>query len=630
MEIFYVAQQLTLVFGTAFIAFIIAKGLFKNSLNLAIWEEIGVLVPVGLGIIILLLFTLGMLHWLFPLPVLGCTILLLIFSIWNLKYKFRLVCIRSLITNLTWNRLLIFATALGLLAPIFLVPLTPPYYSDEIRYHLPYALHFLELGAIEPDLYLRYPFFTLNINLLYSLALMIGDDITPHFMHFMLGFLVALNLYSVALRIASPIVAFSCTLLFLVLPSISLLYSTACIDLGLACFIFSSVVCISYMQKGCHSSLIICAAFLFGIALGSKYLALAYIPIMFAWTYFYSKNTRSAFKFFGIALVIGLPWYIYNIVYTGNPISPFAGEIFGFWPWNQEDMIGQIRSFEDRGFGYSISSLFMLPYNLVVNHWKFSSPGTPLILMIVFPGFFFLPWINNRVKPFGILLLIAILIWFFSAQSLRYLAAFLPIWCFFCVWILERAILYLGRYLIRFRSLESMSGRMPLMSSILILTLVLFYYFDNRMLVSPNKAHDLIENRETFLRLRIEEYGLVEYLRGSNIRERGIYQIVAGSLLSYIRDNRVIGDYFGIAGYGHFFRKYGRDVQGFIRELAELDMSYIAINRSTLNHGPWGNLGWGSYMLSNLEVEYEDDKSILFVLPDNRDDSEVVSVSPGS
>ena len=630
MEILYVVKQLTLMFGTAFIAFIIAKGLFQNSLKLAIWEEIGILVPVGLGIIILLLFALGMLDCLSPLPVLGCTTLLITFSIWNLKHKFKFVRIRSLTANLTWNRLLLFLVGLALLVPIFSVPLTPPYRSDEIQYHLPYALRFLELGAIEPDLYLRYPFFTLNINLLYSLALMIGDDISPHFMHFMMGLLVAFNLYSVALRIAGPIVAFSCTLLFLVLPSISLLYSTAFIDLGLACFIFSSIACISYTQKKHHSSLIICAAFLFGIALGSKYLALLYVPLMCAWTYFYSRNTRSVFQFFWVAWVVGLPWYLYNIVHTGNPISPFAGEIFGFWPWNQEDMIGQIKSFEGRGFGYSISSLLMLPYNLVVNHWKFSSPGTPLILMIVFPGFFFLPWIDNKVKPFGVLLLITILIWFFSAQSLRYLVAFLPIWCFFCVWLLENAILYLGRHLLRFRSLKAISNRMPLISSIMVLASVLFYYSDNRMLVSPNKAHDLIENRESFLRLRVEEYGLVEYLRGSNIREKWIYQILAGSLLSYIRDNRVVGDYFGIVGYGHFFRKYGPDVQGFLRELAELDMSYIAINRSTLNHGPWGKLGWGSYMLNNLEVEYEDDKSILFVIPDDVDDSEIVSVSPGS
>ena len=627
MEILYITKQLTLMFSIAFAAFLIAKGLFRNSLNLAVWEEIAILVPVGIGVIILLLFALGLLHSLSLAPVLGCIGLLLIFSIWRLKYEFWLDCFRSLTTNLTRKRLLLFTVTTAFLIPIVLVPLTPPYHSDEIRYHLPYALYFVELGAIEPDLYLRYPFFTLNINLLYSLALMIGDDITPHFMHFMLGFLVALNLYSLALRIASPIIAFSCALLFLVLPSVSLLYSTAYIDLGLACYIFSSVVCLSYIRKGEHLSLVICAAFLFGVALGSKYLALAYIPIMFVWTYFYSRNMRSAFLFVGIALVVGLPWYLYNAVYTGNPISPFAGEIFGFWPWNPEDMIGQVKSFEDRGLGYSLMSLFMLPYNLVVNHWNFSSPGTPVILMIVFAGFPFLPWISKEVRPFGVLLVVTILIWFFSAQSLRYLVAFLPIWCFLSVWFLEKLILHVSNC---FLATKTLSSRMPIISSILVFASVLFYYFDNRMLVFPSRAHDLITNRETFLRLRIEEYGLVEYLRHSNIEGKGIYQILAGSLLSYIRNNRVIGDYFGIAGYGHFFRKYGRDVRGFIVDLAENKMSYIAINRSTLNHGPWENLGWGSYMLNNLAIEYEDEKSILFIVPDDAGISELEAVNPRS
>ena len=253
-----------------------------------------------------------------------------------------------------------------------------------------------------------------------------------------------------------------------------------------------------------------------------------------------------------------------------------------------------------------------------------------MILMIVFAGFLFLPWISKEVRPFGVLLAVTILIWFFSAQSLRYLVSFLPIWCFLSVWFLEKFILHVSNCFLVFKPLKSTSSRMPIVSSILVFASVLFYYFDNRMLVFPSKAHDLIENRETFLRLRIEEYGLVEYLRSSNIEGKGIYQILAGSLLSYIRNNRVIGDYFGIAGYGHFFRKHGRDVRGFIVDLAENEMSYIAINRSTLNHGPWENFGWGSYMLNKLAIEYEDEKSILFIIPDNAGIAELEAVNSRS
>ena len=90
-------------------------------------------------------------------------------------------------------RLVMILIAGSVLIPVALNALTPPYMSDEVRYHLPYALHFVEQGRIVPDLYLRYPFHTLNVNLLYAAALIFGDDVTPHYIHLLLGCLAGLG-----------------------------------------------------------------------------------------------------------------------------------------------------------------------------------------------------------------------------------------------------------------------------------------------------------------------------------------------------------------------------------------------------------------------------------------------------
>ena len=97
MEFLYVGKQVLLMLGTGFLAFVIAKGLFRSSLQLAALEEVALLTPAGgLGILILLLFALGLLGFLSLAPVLGCVGLLLLLSAWRLKPRLWLGGLRTL------------------------------------------------------------------------------------------------------------------------------------------------------------------------------------------------------------------------------------------------------------------------------------------------------------------------------------------------------------------------------------------------------------------------------------------------------------------------------------------------------------------------------------------------------
>ena len=155
-------------------------------------------------------------------------------------------------------------------------------------------------------------------------------------------------------------------------------------------------------------------------------------------------------------------------------------------------MAGQIHNFESRGFGKSPLELLMPPYNLVVNHWRFSSPPTPVVAMAVFPCFFLIPWMDAKIKPFAILLLVAPLMWFFSAQVFRYLTAFLPLWCFFCVWFLIWLLTLIGRTVLPRKALGDSSTQLRSIASSLVLLLLLILNFDNRWLIFPDKARQLL------------------------------------------------------------------------------------------------------------------------------------------
>ena len=611
VESIYIGKQLLLMFSTGLAGFLIGKGILRHSLGLGTLEAIALLTPVGLGVVILLLFALGALGFLSPAPVLGGIGLLVALSLWRFRPVLELDVREALVSGVTARSVLALVATIILLTPVVLTPLTPPWDSDEIRYHLPYALHFIEQGAITPDPYLRYPFSPLNINLLYVLALMIGDDVTTHFMHLMLGLLAALNLYCLALRLSDAVTAFSATLLFLTLPIFTRLSASAYIDLGLACFTFAAIVCLARQGGGGRLPLVICAAFLFGIGLGTKYLALGYLLPMAVWAWYHSRSIHRTLLFLSIASIVGLPWYVYNAIHTGNPISPFAGELFGYWPWRAEDAAAQTRHLDKLGFGHSPLALLKLPYNLVTNHWHFSSPPIPLILTAVFPCFLSLPWMERKLQPFAVLLLAAILIWFFSAQEIRYLAAFLPLWCFFSVWFLSRLIALSGRTALPSKWTGRASRPLLATSSGLVLMLVLYHYYSNQRLVFPDEAAQLVSNREAFLKKRLPDYGLIDYLHSSEIENKKIYQMGNGALLTYVRNNRIIGDVFGIMGYTYFFNKYGRDAGGFIEELRDGDVSFLAARRDKKVF-----LRWETYIRNNLIVEYEDDHTVLFAIPE--------------
>ena len=611
MEAIYIGKQLLIMFSTGLAGFLIGKGLLGNSLGLGALEEIALLTPVGLGVVILLLFALGTLGILSPVPVLACIGLLVMLSLGRFRPALDLDVREALGSGSTARRLLTLYATILLLIPVVLTPLTPPWDSDEIRYHLPYALHFVEQNAITPDLYLRYPFSPLNINLLYVLALMIGDDVTTHFLHLLLGLLAALNLYCLALRLSDALTALSATLLFLTLPIFSRLSASGYIDLGLACFTFAAIVCLARQGGTRRLPLVICAGFLFGIGLGSKYLALVYLLPMAVWAWYQSRSIHSTLLFLSIALIVGLPWYVYNAIHTGNPFSPFAGELFGYWPWHAEDAADQIRHLDKLGLGHSPLALLKLPYNLVANHWDFSSPPIPLILTAVFPCLLSLPWMERKLRPFAVFLLAAILIWFFSAQEIRYLAAFLPLWCFFSVWFLSRLVALSGRTALPSAWTDRASRPLLTASSSLVLILVLYHYYSNHRLVFPPEAVQLVSNREAFLKKRLPDYGLIGYLRSSEIEDEKIYQMGNEALLTYVRNNRVIGDYFGMMGYTYFLKKYGKDASGFIEELKEEGVSYLAVRRDKVVF-----LRWEAYIRNSLAIEYEDDHVVLFVIPE--------------
>lgn len=610
MPFLIIASQLLLVLGIFLVAYLAGKALVKNLAGMSPLEEVAVLTPVGLAMFVLCLFFLGLAGLLRPLPVVVIAVVFISLGIWRGRGTFPGSAWISTWQRMTpWHWLLV-VVSFVLFLPLLMAPVAPPYQSDEIRYHLPYALDFLEQGALVPNLFLRYPFNALNINLLYVLTLMAGNDVSPHFMHFGLGCLAALMLFVLARRLTNTVIAYLSVWLFFLTPAVTQLLSNAYIDLGLTCFAFTALACLAFQDGQRQPALVLCAALLFGAALGSKYLALAYFLPMIAWAFFYSRDAGMTFRFTMLSLVFGLPWYAWNLAYAGNPISPFAGDWFGYYPWSAADMVAQQEEMASHGTDTSLLSLLKLPWDLAMNSWRFQNPRTPYLLLVLFPGLLLLPWWPQRLRPFGVLVLLAIIGWFMGTQVFRYLTTFLPLWCLLSVWLVYRgSALVTARFLPAEFNVGGFSlTPMSWLPVILVTVLLVQDYALNSELVYPSRAAYLVRERDSFLRNNLVGYGMARYLEDNGYRGETVYQVRTEALPGYVRSSRVIGDVFGPLGYVYLLTNYARNQDGMIEDMAAHGVTLLAVRKNYLKNQPQ----FGRYFRQNLAVEYEDDEAVLF------------------
>ena len=612
MVYLYLAKQVGIVGAFALWAYVVSKGLLaRSSLRLSFVQEVAFLVPAGLGVAILLLFGLGVAGALTGPGILACGgIVLALACGWWLRGRVvprECVTVRAIASAVTPVRLVMIAVAGTVLVPVALNALTPPMMSDEVRYHLPYALHFVEQGRIVPDLYLRFPFFTLNVNLLYSAALVFGDDVTPHFVHLLLGSLAGVAVYALAVPRFGRVTAFCAVLLFFVTPNFTRFAATAYIDLGLAAFVTSAIACLDRARR--RPAMDVCAGLAFGAALGTKYLALALLPLLVVWAAYRTQSGTQVARFTFAAVLSGAPWYVYNVIWTGNPVSPFAGEWFGVWPWTAEDIVGQMGHLAKRGHDLSLVEFLSLPYNLLSDSWRFSIPPVPVVLAAGLVALVLLPWWEPNMRPYGIVVLVFVAAWFFAVAYFRYLTAILPLWCLVSAWSVGWFFRSVAAIVVRgtARSAVARMRASYLAGAIVLLLAEHHFWLYNRWL-DTSELTDRVVHRDRFLRKRLPIYGVAEHLRRTGAQDEVILAFPPGALFSYARMNRVVGDFFGPMGYGKVFLANPLCQERFDEQLQLNEVSLLVLSQRAINK----RSALKNYVIHRMTPEYTDRHSAVF------------------
>ena len=224
----------------------------------------------------------------------------------------------------------------------FLNCFAPPISYDTVAYHLGVPNAYIKAGRIIALPYHVYSNFPYTMEMLYTFSLLTLGENLAKLMHWLAGILTATAIYSFGRKYYSSKIGLLSAAIFLNIPWTGKLLSSNYNDLGLSLFIFLSLFSLlNWLQDGKDEWLILAGIFT-GVSIGTKYTALTFcfffilIAILFQNAY-QKRGVKRGSRLIGIytvaALGIASPWFVKNVILTGNPVFPFLFNIFGGGNW---------------------------------------------------------------------------------------------------------------------------------------------------------------------------------------------------------------------------------------------------------------------------------------------------------
>jgi len=336
-----------------------------------------------------------------------------------------------------WERCVGIILIVSLLASLLSV-LTPAIGNDALIYHLAVPKLFLKHHGfyfIPGNIFAHYP---LSSEMLFLIGLALRGDILAKGIHFVMALAVLVSMCQFSRHYISKTSFVPLALLvFYTIPSVFVNSHMAYNDLTITLYTFLALYAfVNWFSLRQIGWLILCGV-LSGLAIATKYTALLVpflgcLGILWASRHHQTSN-RHVLRFLLVyvtcTVVVGSPFYIKNLIMTGNPFYPFLYRVFDGRGWDPEQARLYDLFVQSLGMGQGILDYLLLPWNLSF-HAKMHSPQFDGVLGPVF--ILTLPFaIGMRRIAIGAKIVMAyclftFMFWASSAQQIRYLIPIFP------------------------------------------------------------------------------------------------------------------------------------------------------------------------------------------------------------
>ncbi len=312
----------------------------------------------------------------------------------------------------------------------FLWALAPSVHWDALASHFPVSSAYASVRGFSTVSGYWYSYFSGQTHLLYALAFALVGQPLPGLMHFVFGGITTILVFALAHTLAGRAVAWIAAIAFASMPVVGWEAGTAYIDLFVTAYTFGSLAALLRWLETRSRGLLLISGAMGGMAVGTKLSAV----LMLAPAAFYislviirSARGRRALSLaatYGLPLVlIPLPWFIRNWVWTHNPVYPMMGSVFG-----NPELAGFGVNWSHFGRGHGILDFLRLPWDLVFYGPAYDEAGYFAFGMVPLAAVLGI-WAVPRKWRYTLLylLLSATASWFIVGQVSRYLLPIMPL-----------------------------------------------------------------------------------------------------------------------------------------------------------------------------------------------------------
>jgi hypothetical protein len=341
--------------------------------------------------------------------------------------------------------------ALGLSIAICLVPTAAPeIFYDALYYHLGLPWQYVIAGEIQWRPSVVHSAFPAYLDVLFGICLGLGNPGVAKFFNlllFILGWCATAALVHEVVGDKRAALVGAVTVS--TIPGVVIMSTMCAIDAALMGFAAMSGLAIARMRYSGPDDLgrlALLAAVNAGFVAGSKYTGLWLIGVL-ALSILASQRprlaARAALFFVGIAMLVAAPWYMRNLMVTGDPIYPVLSGLLGDGEarWAIERLQRDVPA-----FGFSWAFLKALAVGLAHNPERFGAGGEtgllmPLGVVALLVGALRVP----LLRPWTVAAATYIPIWLSLTSVMRYLYPIFPFLALGVAWATHRALEHLRR-----------------------------------------------------------------------------------------------------------------------------------------------------------------------------------------
>jgi len=425
VKLLFVAALAVGAFGVGGVAF---RGRLPDFSSML--EEGVVRVALGLVIISYAVFLVGLAGFLHP--VVGYALMVACLGVGardTIDYVRRLGAV-PMTVKLTVPLLLLTGVSAYFLIRGFRGSLLPPTAFDVLMYHVGVPRLYVEAHGIFPTPDINgssYPFAT---EMLYMLGMLVESDVSANMVNFFMAVgcgLVGAMATRRFVKDGSPLLTAT---VFFSLPVVFWLMPQAYVEFAQGFYLSLAFYALWASLASDDPRWLTVSAVLTGMAMSIKLTSDPALFIMLAFVLYRGFAVRrdgakaallSAVKYALIAGAICAPWYLKNLAFYGNPLYPMLSSGGGS---------GDITQYYKSGMKTGLLDLLTLPWRLTMDPAEFrmgdlNSLG-PVLLMFM-PGVLLFRGALRELKYVLAFIVLFTLMWFFSAQNIRYLVPAAPL-----------------------------------------------------------------------------------------------------------------------------------------------------------------------------------------------------------